>query len=407
MKLSSNVVSVFTSVLSEFGFIEHMATSDPIARLEYTSANVNFTPMTVNLGGDHLPVYNEWSQFFVLQQNKPFMVKTDGTADYELDSNDYTKKVDGTASDVTNSSYVGGAFAWFPKVYTYQYIDGDDRYVYYSSTKKDDNYVATGFFGSNGQELEGVWIPLFYGTEVTQSGTAKLTSLAFGKPTHDRSVPTQKTYIDNLSPNARFFGGPIVNIISDMLMMLGKNADIQAVFGTGNCSAGDGASYMKDNACISGGAFYGTSTNRNLNKVFHSLVPITQNQSQRDPYTISVGGTIKFSSNYSYDISGNTYQSVGFSHGNISSWVYPNKHIVVDGFGAVPVSPYNGSTTTGDCDAFAISGSGTKVAMRYCSCDAGKIGGPKCLDLRHDASITYWTTGASVMILPPVGYKPF
>ena len=108
-------------------------------------------------------------------------------------------------------------------------------------------------------------MPMFYGTEITQDSVVKIMSLATGKPSQNRDTDTQKTYIDNFSSNAKFFGGPIVNVLADLLIMLGKNSDVQAVFGTGNSSAGSGAQYMKDNACLNGGQFYGTTTNTNLN----------------------------------------------------------------------------------------------------------------------------------------------
>ena len=406
LTLSSNVEGCQIGAVA-YGFVEHMDITNPTQRIEYIGANADYSPVVIDLAGNHTANFNDWTSFFVLTENKPYMVGTNGQADYELKETDYTRRNDtGDSSDVANSSYNGGAFAWLPKIYTYQYIDGNDRYVYYSKTKIDENYEAVGFKVDENTELEGIWLPMFYGAEIAQSGTTKILSLALNKPNHDRNVPTQKTYIDNFSSRARFFGGPIVNVIADLLTMLGKNSDIQAVFGMGNSQSGDGTNYMKDNAVVGGGAFYGSSDGRSLNKVFHSLVPITQNQSQRDPYTLGVGGTIKVSPYYNYDLTGSSYQATGVSYGNISSWVYPHKHIIVPHYGVVPVSPYSGSTTGGDCDAFAISGSGTKVGMRFCSCDAGKIGGPRCIDLRHDQSVTYWTTGAAVMLLPPTGYKP-
>ena len=37
-----------------YGFIEHMATLVTAERIEYIGRNKNYTPMTVNLSGDHL-----------------------------------------------------------------------------------------------------------------------------------------------------------------------------------------------------------------------------------------------------------------------------------------------------------------------------------------------------------------
>ena len=393
-----------------YGFIEHMSTLVTAERIEYIGRNKNYTPMSVNLSGDHLANYGDWHDFFFLRENRPFMVKSDGEADYELSSTDYTKKADGvTASDVANTSYTGGAFSWLPKIYTYQYIVGDDRYVYFSRIKKNDNYEAIGFINEDGEELRGLWMPMFYGTEITQDSVVKIMSLATGKPSQNRDTDTQKTYIDNFSSNAKFFGGPIVNVLADLLVMLGKNSDVQAVFGTGNCSAGSGAQYMKDNACLNGGQFYGTTTNTNLNKAFHSLIPLTQNSYQRDPYTLLVTGALKVSPYYKYDLTGATYQSTGITYTATSSaWEYPHKMLQVDHFGAVPdLGPYSGSTTTGNADGFYKNITSTRVGIRFATCDAGRAGGPRCLALNAVASHTSWIIGASALLLPQAGYSPF
>ena len=59
-----------TEVHHIYGFIEHMATLDPVQRIEYIETNANYTPMTVNLSGDHLANYGNWSNFYVLKENK-------------------------------------------------------------------------------------------------------------------------------------------------------------------------------------------------------------------------------------------------------------------------------------------------------------------------------------------------
>lgn len=407
-----------TEVHHIYGFIEHMATLDPVQRIEYIETNENYTPMTVNLSGDHTANYGSWSNFYLLKENKPYMVKANGEVDYALDPNDYTKKIDGTtASDVANTSYTGGAFAWLPKIYTYQYINGNDRYVYFSKHKENNNYEAIGFIDGNGNELEGIWLSMFYGTEITQSSKVKIMSLATGYPTKNRNTATQKSYIDNFSSRAVFLGGPIVNIIADLLIMLGKNSDVQAVFGTGNSegyNSSDTTNYgMKANACLNGGQFYGTTTNTNLNKAFHSLIPLTQNSYQRDPYTLMYKGEFIVSPYYKYNLSGSRYINTGVfvTPPSSSSWVYPNKLSQVSHWGALPIGPYNGSTTTGCADGQhtlfnQLTDTTWRVALRFAHCGDGQGGGPRCLRLGNDSSSTHWSIGASALLLPPVGHSP-
>jgi hypothetical protein len=116
-----------------WGFIEHMATTDPASRIEYTNKNANYTPLTVHLASTHVASYGGWSEWPWLLANKPYMVKNSGEVDYELSSSNYTKKVDGTtASDVNNTSYAGGAFSWSQKLYKKETISGTDRCVIFS-----------------------------------------------------------------------------------------------------------------------------------------------------------------------------------------------------------------------------------------------------------------------------------
>lgn len=94
---------------SYYGFIEHMAIKSPTQRIEYIGRNSNYVPLTVTKGGGFS--LNSWGGFPLLKANKPYMVHSNGMPDYRLDENDYTKKEDGTASDVSNTSYDGGAFS--------------------------------------------------------------------------------------------------------------------------------------------------------------------------------------------------------------------------------------------------------------------------------------------------------
>lgn len=80
-----------------YGFIEHMDVLSPTARIEYIGQNKDFTPISLNKDTGTMTL-NSWADFPIIVANKPWMVRADGTPDYRLDENDYTKKEDGTAS---------------------------------------------------------------------------------------------------------------------------------------------------------------------------------------------------------------------------------------------------------------------------------------------------------------------
>lgn len=137
-----------------YGFIEHMDILSPTARIEYIGQNKDFTPISLNKDTGTMTL-NSWADFPIIVANKPWMVRADGTPDYRLDENDYTKKEDGTASDVSNTSYNGGAFSWLAKIYKQEYMLGNDRVVKFSMRERD-GFEPVGFKDPNNNVLEGV-----------------------------------------------------------------------------------------------------------------------------------------------------------------------------------------------------------------------------------------------------------
>ena len=392
-----------------YGFIEHMNVLCPTERIEYIGANAGYTPLTVNKTTGEAN-YGSWANFPVLVGNKPWMVRSDGTPDYRLDETDYTKKEDGTASDVANTAYDGGAFAWIPKIYKQEYMLGNDRVVKFSMSKRD-GFEAVGFIDTDDKELEGVWIPMFYGSIVEE----KMKSISGVQPCYNNATAAEKTAIDAFGARAKFFGGPIVQTLTDLLIMFGKSTNSQAVYGNGNMSGYDTSlaptNGVKQNAVVGGGQFYGTSDGKSLNKILHSIVLGTWQQWMRDPYTLLVNGRYKVSKNYAYDLTGATYHDTGISLPKIlkedgsqnTGIFYPHKYQTVPGFGAVPVHPCKGSTSTGGCDGLWQNCDITAVALRFGVCNYGTIDGLRYLSVGDPATIADWSIGAAILLLPPVG----
>ena len=392
-----------------YGFIEHMNVLSPTERIEYIGANAGYTPLTVNKTTGEAN-YGSWANFPVLVGNKPWMVRSDGTPDYRLDETDYTKKEDGTASDVANTAYDGGAFAWIPKIYKQEYMLGNDRVVKFSMSKRD-GFEAVGFIDPDNKELEGVWIPMFYGSIVEE----KMKSISGVQPCYNNATAAEKTAIDAFGERAKFFGGPIVQTLTDLLIMFGKSTNSQAVYGNGNMNGYDTSlaptNGVKQNAVVGGGQFYGTSDGKSLNKILHSIVLGTWQQWMRDPYTLLVNGRYKVSKNYAYDLTGATYHDTGISlpkvlkeDGSQNTGIfYPHKYQTVPGFGAVPVHPCKGSTSTGGCDGLWQNVEITAVALRFGGCNAGTGDGLRSLYVFDPATGAYWYIGAALLLLPPVG----
>lgn len=389
-----------------YGFIEHMDILAPGQRIEYTGANKDYSPITVNKETGQAS-YNSWANFPWLLANKPYMVHSDGTADYRLNENNYAQKEDGSASDVANAAYDGGAFAWAMKIYKQEYTVGSDRVVNFSISKRD-GFEPIGFIDPSNRELEGVWIPMFYGTIISD----KMKCISGNQPCYNTATAAEKTAIDAFGSKAKFFGGAIVETLIDLMILFAKTTDLQAAYGNGNCSGYDASlapTYgVKQNAVVGGGQFYGTSDGKSLNKIFHSIVLGSYNQWMRDPYVVCVNGKVKVSKNYNYDLTGAAYEDAGITHGKINDNaaygpVYAHIFRTIGGFGALPAAPYKGSTALGGCDGMWVNTGITAVALRFGDCNNGLIAGPRALILNYSAGYAYWYIGAAILLLPPVG----
>lgn len=400
-----------------YGFIEHNGILSPGSRIEYIGLNKDFSPLVRNKADGSMAL-NSWADFPVIKANKPYMVRADGTPDYRMSETNYAQKESGGASDVANSSYNGGAFSWLMKIYKNEEMVGNDRIVRFSLTARD-GYEPVGFIDPSNNELEGVWLPMFYGSILGASGsTPKMVSLSGMQPTHSNTTAQEKTAITNFSSRAVFLGGPIVETITDLLIMFAKTTNLQEAYGYGNCAGYDASQSptygVKQNAIVGGGQFYGTDDQHSLNKIFHSIVLGSYQQWMRDPYEVVVNGRVKVSKNYTYDPTGAAYTDTGIAVPDNKTWDtnhnaldYPAHFRTVPGYGSIPALGMDGgSSATGGCDGLWRKDpkqTFTGVCLRFGSCDYGLICGLRARNWTDAAADASWYVGAADLLLPPVG----
>lgn len=400
-----------------YGFIEHNGILSPGSRIEYIGLNKDFSPLVRNKADGSMAL-NSWADFPVIKANKPYMVRADGTPDYRMSETNYAQKESGGASDVANSSYNGGAFSWLMKIYKNEEMVGNDRIVRFSLTARD-GYEPVGFIDPSNNELEGVWLPMFYGSILGASGsTPKMVSLSGMQPTHSNTTAQEKTAITNFSSRAVFLGGPIVETITDLLIMFAKTTNLQEAYGYGNCAGYDASQSptygVKQNAIVGGGQFYGTDDQHSLNKIFHSIVLGSYQQWMRDPYEVVVNGRVKVSKNYTYDPTGAAYTDTGIAVPDNKTWDtnhnaldYPAHFRTVPGYGSIPALGMDGgSSATGGCDGLWRKDpkqTFTGVCLRFGPCNYGLRCGLRARHWGGTATAAYWDLGAADLLLPPVG----
>ena len=400
-----------------YGFIEHNSILSPGSRIEYIGLNKDYAPLVRNKTNGSMAL-NSWADFPLIKANKPYMVRADGTPDYRLKETDYTQRESGGASDVANSNYNGGAFSWLMKIYKNEEMVGDDRIVRFSLTARD-GYEPVGFIDPNNKELEGVWLPMYYGSILGADGaTPRMVSLSGMQPHHTKDTAAQKTAITNFSSRAVFLGGPIVETITDLLIMFAKTTNLQEAYGYGNCAGYDASQSptygVKRNAVVGGGQFYGTDDQHSLNKIFHSIVLGSYQQWMRDPYEVVVNGRVKVSKNYTYDPTGAKYTDSGIAVPDNKTWDsnhnaldYPAHFRTVPGYGSIPALGMDGgSSATGGCDGLWRKDpkqTFTGVCLRFGTCNCGLPCGPRARYWYYTAGSAGWDVGAADLLLPPVG----
>ena len=137
--------------------------SDPYDCVSYIEGAIGRTPASM---GTTAFSYGSWKDAFFMP--RPCMVKYDGTVDYYLDPNDYTKKEDGTASDVANLAYQGNAMIEWPKIY-YKFVEGSSEgegYFYCSNKKVDNTYNCFCNIDSQNNEIDHFYTSIYNGTSV-------------------------------------------------------------------------------------------------------------------------------------------------------------------------------------------------------------------------------------------------
>lgn len=99
-----------------YGMRINLLDSNPATRVKYLYDAVGMTPAGMNFAGGGFD-YGDWGDIWFVKKNRPVMVRTDGTVDYELNHENHALKLNGGASDITKTSYGGNAMSEIPLIW--------------------------------------------------------------------------------------------------------------------------------------------------------------------------------------------------------------------------------------------------------------------------------------------------
>ena len=394
-----------------YGFKLDQNESDPNSMITYLSDcdNKYFESAKMNYTADKFN-YGDWDDAWFIKKLKPCMLKYDGTVDYELNPNDYTKKLDGTASDVANASYGGNAMVGIPKVY-WKIVDNGDNTanIYICDKKLDDDFVCWSHIDNNGNEIDYCYMPIYNGSNVN----SVLRSISGKAPMSRQTATTEITYAKaNNTGSDIIWYTELFNdrmLINLLLLLIGKSTDTQTVFGTGNTNSY--VSPSNTGVKLTGtmddkGLFWGDQTYKFGVKVF-GIEHYWGNTFRRIGGWITYNGTQKIKLIYDqsdgsttdgYNTDGTGYISLdeltpsGTSGGYISKMEFTE-------YGLIPVIS-SGSATTYYTDATWFNKSRITYNMFGGTTDAKTKMGAFCCENDCLESFSGWAVCASLSCKP-------
>lgn len=385
----ANVAKFTPQAYILFGYYDDTTDSNPETKIHYTDMCESFTParcVADNTGGWTQGDWTEEAAWFI-KGNKPFMVRADGTLDYELDHNDYSKKkADGTPSDVSNTSYNGNAMATLPVIWVKRWTEGTKKYRQFCNIQLDENFHAYAHTREDGSIEPYTLIPMFAGSLVS----SKLRSIAGQTQMNSQTGENEKTYAKN---NGALWSTGYLSIkilLWELETLLTRSTNKQDACGYGNYTGGSAASSLsKTGTQLTGGRFYGYGSGVNKPRKFLHC-EWQCGAWERILGWLLVGGKHYLKATPPYNETGDGYVNTGLAF-NGSSGTYIKEGVLTE-YGEVP-TVLGGSSDTYYCCGGWYNASQVDHAIVDGSCGFGLLCGGAVV-LNHAVSASSWPVSA-------------
>lgn len=380
--------------------------SDSSATVTYLADAVGMTPAAM---GANTFDYGTWENAFFMP--KPCMLKSDGTVDYYLDENDYTKKADGTPSDVDNPDYDGNAMMEWGLLW-YKFESGEaegEGYFYVANRKVDSTYRCWCNIDSKNNVTPHFYTAIYNGTGTTKlrsiSGVALTSANGNGGTTTIQEV--ERATANNTTADVEWY----VDVWSDrllinaLLVLIGKSLNTQATFGRGLDTGAQAAKETYITGTLNDkGLFWGVTDNGNSAVKVFGMENWWSCVLHRTAGCISVDralkikltyGTVDGSTTVGYNQTGNGY----ISNGTIASSNGYIKAMAYNQYGYVPYNLSGGSSSTYYADQF-YQNIGTDYLMVGGNSGTSLTSGAFCFYLNTPPSGASWPIATSLSCKP-------
>lgn len=419
----SNISSVQNDVnilkLSEFnnafGMKISKSDTNPNTKVSYMFNAEGMTPAYMDFTGGSFN-FGSFSSWRPVSQNRPVGLNFNGSVAYELNHTDFSKKLDGTASNITDATTTINFMSEMPLMYVRRWEDENYNYIVFCEYQTNENYTADAFKNASGGIGSKLYLPMFKGSYVN----GKLRSLA--KQYWQNGADVQGTEAEWNAAAACGTGWQTWDwakreYLSDLMTFITKSTDWKNKFGLGvtNLSASNGNKYDGQPAggyCSTSGDL--TTWTADYHGQFYGVASTTSDKKHvtafyvEDPYGnrweripgLELYNNVyraKMSPPYALTDSASRaeYDNLGISAPG-EGWF---KTASTSMHGSVPVA-VGASETTGYCSYFYKNASSTCLALFGGTCGVGGACG-RYVGLHCAPSFSHWSIGASPCFVSP------
>jgi hypothetical protein len=388
-----------------FGYDLVKATSSPTGRVTYPSDvdNAAFTPAAMNFSTGKFN-YGGWAfdpgEKFM---PRPCMLTYAGVVDHYLNPDDYTKKVNSSASKVADTSFGGNAMMEWPKIYTKRWEENGVYHFRCSDVPQDDDWDCWCNYDRQNNQIDHFYTPIYFGSLVSGklrsiSGAANSVSTTAANEIAYAKANGNDWYTEVLADRL---------LLQDLLVMMARSTECQTAFGYGRCkSPTSGNKTVVPGAMDTKGMFWGSDDQTSGVKVF-GMENVWGNLWRRTAGWINANGTQKVkltrgthdgSTAADYNTDGSGYISVANAspHGISGGYIDTMK---TEAYGRLPVTA-NGSSSTYEVDGMWFNNSQVNYACVGGDYGNGLMVGPFCADLYTPASDSNSSRGAALSCKP-------
>lgn len=379
--------------------------SDPEDAVTYLDDATGLTP--AKMGASSFS-YGSWANAWFLP--RPCVLKFDGTVDYYLNPNDYSKKTDGTASAIDSSNTTGNVMLEFPKIWVKRVNDGNGaRTVSIASVNVDGTYKCWSNINAEDKEVDHFYLPAYNGT-IHSSKMRSLSGVTLNTtyaPNYTRAQEVTAATANNPTGKNLWYTETWADfcLIYDLLYLMGKSLDVQRTFGQGLSSGSETA--MR--AYVTGthnakGLFYGDISGTSTAVKVLGMENLWGCRWHGVAGLINDNGTLKVKMTYGvadgsttvgYNTTGSGYLNYGSTYGT-NGFV---KKMQADNTMGYKIIETAGTDATYYCDYYYTNNSQSNYALLGGRSDDDADCG-FYVNLYHGAANASWSLGGSLSCRP-------